>query len=184
MTKRMALVKLPLVVVLALLASTARSDCFGVLQSTVQARVLACSSAEAVALKMIAGKNYTDAEVRDVKLSAASISIADVEVVADVEIITSKAHQTLATYKGKVSPLLSNTRRKYMILGTPAGSCDKFYRGKLSLLSVDDAPFRCCRDQGPGRKETTAQCLLGLPRLSQSGLDMDQLKPAAICPER
>ena len=174
-----------LLVVAALLvtfASAARAKCIAPPPPDyVQVKVLACSSAENLVNEKIAGKSYSESEKRDLDINTNRIAIVDVELIADVEFITSQARGAHHMYKGKITPIQSNRMKTYMMLGTTPASCDEFSKGKTFLAQLDPRPFSCCRDMpNPDKNEVAPQCLIGLPRIGRFGLELEDLPSAEV----
>ncbi len=173
------------IVVVALLvtfAPAAQAECIAPPPPDyVQVKVLACSSAEKLVNEKIAGKSHSDSEKRHLNMNIQYLAIADVELIADVEIITSHTRDSHDIYKGKITPIESNRMKTYMMLGTPPASCDEFYKGKTLLVNIDPHPFSCCRDMpNPDKNEVAPQCLIGLPRIWRWGLELDDLQSAEV----
>jgi hypothetical protein len=149
---------------------------------TVQLRVTSCSGSTVILEKKIAGKNYSNSETQLLMSSAESVSIIDTQVIADVELIESTYKGSGRTYKGRVTAVVPKRNQRYMLIGVSPSECEETYKGKVVVAAADTTPLRCCRDVvGSGWKETTSQCLLGLPTLKEHfGLNLDELQIAEI----
>ncbi len=167
-------------ILLLTFSSIATAECMGRIPQYVQLKVMSCVSAMETVQAKIDGKGYTQRERVHVEISARAISIIEAFPLVDVEIIRWNVQGREYLFKGAVTPSASQAPRQYMLLGTSLESCQKFYADKTGLFIVDEH-FSCCRDMiDLDRKETVAQCLLGLPSAASSGLALESLDPIGI----
>jgi len=164
----------------ALASSLGHAECVGRRPLTMQLKVLSCSDSYQEAVSNIDMRKYSQQKMAELKISTDFVSVVDAQALSYVDTIDVNSKTGGGRYRGEVHAIAKeDAQRKMMLVGVPVQGCEKYYKGKTGLFSVEEE-FSCCRDvRTPDDVETTAQCLIKLPLVSAGNGDTLESLPHA-----